>query len=145
MVCPFGICNWTCNCFGSWCFDSLTSTCTSLSGMYLLKSYCYFINLNMWMNQFSYGKSKCQEYFLLVCSPDFNLLTSSILLQKLLTLSQVLMLLFCGPLQETNELGVIVQILYCGSSHLNYLLIPFWIPSKNRHHHIPPLAQSFNK
>lgn len=32
MVCATWICHWPGNCFGSWCLDSLTSTCTSLSG-----------------------------------------------------------------------------------------------------------------
>lgn len=32
MVCATRVCHWPGNCFGSWCLDPLTSTCTSLSG-----------------------------------------------------------------------------------------------------------------
>lgn len=32
MVCATRVCHWPGNCFGCWCLDSLTSTCTSLSG-----------------------------------------------------------------------------------------------------------------
>lgn len=32
MVCATWVCHWPRNCFGSWCLDTLTSTCTSLSG-----------------------------------------------------------------------------------------------------------------
>ena len=37
MVCPCWVCHWTGNCFSCWCFDSLTSTCTSVSGIFLFQ------------------------------------------------------------------------------------------------------------
>nr|AFK44420.1 unknown [Medicago truncatula] len=36
MVCAAWICHWPGNCFSSWCLESLTSTCSSLSGAFYL-------------------------------------------------------------------------------------------------------------
>nr|POF07569.1 signal peptide peptidase-like 1 [Quercus suber] len=37
---PYWVCHWTGNCFSCWCFDSLTSTCTSVSGTFYSRTYC---------------------------------------------------------------------------------------------------------
>jgi hypothetical protein len=44
MVCAAWICHGSDNCFGSWCLDSLTSTCTPLSGNSVFSIFCHCIS-----------------------------------------------------------------------------------------------------
>ena len=41
MVCSTWVCHWPSNCFGSWSLNSLTSTCTSLSGISVFVFFFY--------------------------------------------------------------------------------------------------------
>ena len=80
MVCATRVCHWPGNCFGSWCLDPLTSTCTSLSGtnlflfllVIILVSFIPLLSLTFIHHLFQHIYIIYIKYFIIIIFKNIN-------------------------------------------------------------------------